>query len=279
MQKKVAITGSTGGILSQVCIELVKQNCDLILINRNVEKTEKQKEELLKINNVNIDIIKADMSSLNDIDNILDELKNKDFEFLILGSAVYNVPLKKLELGYNNVFQINFISPVYLTNKLLETNKDLNIIVIGSIAYNYTKINEEDIDLSSSKKGTHIYGNSKRYLMSYMMKKYPENISISHPGITLTNLTNHYPKWINWLVKIGIKLIFPSNKKAARNILYAMNNKTGYMEWIGPKFINLYGRPKIKKIKKLEDKEVNKIYEISEDILKQITARKGDNYE
>ena len=45
MAKTIAITGSTGGILSHVCIELVKKNYNLILINRNLEKSENQNLE------------------------------------------------------------------------------------------------------------------------------------------------------------------------------------------------------------------------------------------
>lgn len=270
MAKTIAITGSTGGILSHVCIELVKKNYNLILINRNLEKSENQKKQLLEINNVNIDIIKADMLQLEDVKAVVNELKDIHFDYLILASAIYNVKLKKMDTGYNNVFQVNFVSPYYLANKLLEIKPELQVVVVGSIAYNYQQIDTSDIDLSNSPKQTHIYGNSKRFLMFSLMKKYPNYVSIAHPGITGTNLTNHYPKWINWFVTFGIKIVFPSNKKAGRNIIYALDHKTGYKEWIGPRTWNLYGKPKIKKIKKIEDTEINQIFEISESIYQNI---------
>ena len=95
-------------------------------------------------------------------------------------------------------------------------------------------------------------------------------LSICHPGITLTNMTNHYPKAINWLVKIGIKLIFPNPKKACRSIVYALEISTPYHYWIGPKIFNVYGKPKIKKLKTCSIAESEKIYKIAENIYKNL---------
>ena len=265
---KVGIIGSTGGILSEVCKILAKRNYDLVLIDRNYQKSLKNKEEILKTNNINIDLLTADMSDIKSVKNVINDINKYNLDYLILGAAIYNVPLKILELGYNNVFHVNFISPYYIAR---EVNKKTKIIVVSSIAYNYQKIDENDIDLSNSKKQTHIYGNSKRYLTFSLMKEYQnqDKIRICHPGITLTNLTNHYPKYINWLVKIGIKLLFPSNKKAARNIVAAIDNETPYQRWIGPKLFNIFGKPKIKKLI-IEENEIDYIQKQANLIYKDI---------
>ena len=44
-------------------------------------------------------------------------------------------------------------------------------------------------------------------------------VSVVHPGVTLTDMTNHYPKAINWLVKIGIKCLFPNIQKASLSLI------------------------------------------------------------
>ena len=95
-------------------------------------------------------------------------------------------------------------------------------------------------------------------------------LSIVHPGITLTNMTSHYHKAINWLVKIGVKLLFPNPKKASLNILYGINHYTVYHEWIGPSLFNIWGKPKIKKLKTCSKKESNIIFQIAEKIYKNI---------
>ena len=82
-----------------------------------------------------------------------------------------------------------------------------------------------------------------------LFKNSKVNLAIVHPGITLTKMTSHYPKGINWLVKIMIKMIFPTPKKSALSVLYGINHKTNYCEWIGPSMFNVWGFPKLKKLK------------------------------
>ena len=53
--KTVAITGATGGIGTELCRVFASLNANLILINRNLERSNKLKSELLNINpNINI---------------------------------------------------------------------------------------------------------------------------------------------------------------------------------------------------------------------------------
>ena len=272
MNKKIAITGSTGGIFKELCKKLISDNYDLILVDRNKEKSEENRRELLELkSSANIELLTADMADFNSVKKVTEELKKCDFDYLIIGAAIYNVPLKKLELGYNNVFQVNFISPYYMVKELLSV-KDIKVIVTSSIAYNYEKTKEDDIDFSNNKKASHIYGNSKRFLMFSLMKEYEslDKVRFAHPGITLTKMTNHYPRSINWLVKIGIGLIFPKPKKACLNIYEAIKNATPYMSWIGPKYLNLYGKPTVKKNLKISEEEINSINKMANEIYEKV---------
>ena len=72
------------------------------------------------------------------------------------------------------------------------------------------------------------------------------SLSIVHPGITFTKITNHYPKFIYAIIKYPMKMIFISNKKASLNIIKGVFDKTDYMEWIGPSASNIWGYPKRK---------------------------------
>ena len=52
----------------------------------------------------------------------------------------------------------------------LEKRKDSVCITIGSVAHKYSKIDESDVDFSTRKRASKIYGNSKRFLMfSFML--------------------------------------------------------------------------------------------------------------
>ena len=277
--KKVVVTGATGGLGREICMQLAYLQADIILACRNPKLSESLKQDILsKYPDCTIDYVNLDLSSLESVDNCVSELKKyKGIDILINNAGVYNVPIKTLDSGYNNVFQINFLYTYYLTKKLLpELRKKENSICVtlGSIAHNYSKLDEKDIDFSTRKKSSQIYGNSKRFLMFSLYELFKNEkvkLSIVHPGVTLTNMTNHYPKAINWLVKIGIKLFFPSPTNACRCITKGIITSTSHMQWIGPKYFNIWGTPKISTLKTCTMQESEKIFNIAEKLYKNIS--------
>ena len=274
--KRVVVTGATGGLGKEICLLLAQLGANITLACRNKNLADKLSQVIIsKYPDTRVDFVFLDLSSIDSVNDCTNTLKQYDgIDILINNAGVYNVPLKTLDLGYNNVFQINFLYTYYLTKNLLpelEKKENSTCITLGSVAHNYSKLDEQDIDFSSRKKPSKIYGNSKRFLMFSLYELFQNtkvNLAIVHPGVTLTNMTNHYPKAINWLVKIGIKLLFPSPKKAVLSVIYGTNHKTDYHEWIGPRLLNVWGFPKISKLKTCTEAESKKIYGIAEDLYK-----------
>lgn len=276
--KRVVITGATGGLGREICMQLACLGADIILACRNRELADNLSSEIkAKYPTIVVEFVPLDFSSLDSVNNCINNLKKYNgIDILINNAGVYNVPIKILDSGYNNVFQINFLYTYYLTRQLLsELSKRNNSICItlGSIAHNYCKLDENDIDFSTRKKASQIYGNSKRFLMFSLYELFKDSgvgLAIVHPGVTLTNMTNHYPKAINWLVKIGIKLFFPSTTSACRSILYGTKYATPYMYWIGPRVFNVWGSPKMTSLKTCTMQELNKIRDIAEKLYSNI---------
>ena len=270
--KTVAITGSTGKIVGHVTKVLAGLDADLILLNRNKEKTENQIQELSSLYpNIKIEFIPCDLSNFDSVCSATEILKQKQVDVLFLSAGVYNIARFKTDLGYDNVFQTNFVSHYYIAKELINNIKSANgkIVAISSIAYNYSKHDETDIDFSTRKKHSQVYGNSKRFLTFSLMelcKKENVNLSVVHPGLTLTEMTNHYPKAINWLVKFFIGLFCPNVEKASLSLIKGVFENTTYHEWIGPPILKVYGKPKKIKLKSCTEIESNKIYKIAEDI-------------
>jgi len=275
--KTIAITGSTGGLLNYVVKVFASLGANFIFLNRNKEKTQKQINEIIKLYpNTKIDFIPCDLSNFDSVKSATEELKQKQFNTIYFASGVYNVPRFKTNLGYNNIFQTNFVSNYYIIKQLLTKIKseNINVVAVSSIAYNYSKIDTNDIDFSKKKKHSKVYGNSKRYLtfaLHELAQKEKINLSIVHPGVTLTNMTNHYPKAVNWLVKIFIKFFFPSVEKASLSLIKGVFENTNYLEWIGPKILNVWGKPKKVKLRNINKTEINKIFKIAEEIYNNLT--------
>lgn len=274
--KTVAITGSTGGLGKELCFHLASLGANLILLNRNQDKTNEQIKDLnVKYPNIKIDFIQVDMQDFESVKNATEKLKTKNIDILLLNAGAYKIPREKTELGYDNIFTINFISPYYIVKELLPSLKnkeDSKVVVVGSIAHNYSKIYEQDIDFSKNKKCSRVYGNAKRFLMFSLYELFKNEdkvkLSICHPGITYTNITSHYPKLINKIIKYPMKVIFMNPRKASLSIIKGVFDETSYHTWIGPKVFNIWGYPKKKTLKTAKKAESEKIFELAENIHK-----------
>ncbi len=187
--------------------------------------------------------------------------------------ASFALPRHIASCGYDNVFQINFVSPYYMACRFKEELPNIKIVAVGSIAHTYSVIDENDVDFKLRKSSALCYGNSKRFLMLALSEKFKnENcLSIVHTGITFTNITAHYPKLIFAIIKHPMKVIFMKPKKAVLCILKGIYITTPKGSWIGPRFFSIWGKPKTKKLKASFSSDSQKAFDIAEKIYKKIT--------
>lgn len=243
------------------------------MADRNEDKAARLEATLkVKFPNANISRIKIDMSDFSSVKSACKSLEDKNIDYVIHNAGAYKIPLKALENGYLNIFNINFVSPYYITKTLLTNAK--HFVLVSSIANYYSKVDINDIDFSTRLASSLIYGNAKRFSMYAhieLFKNHPENkLSITHPGITLTGITDHYPKWLFPIMKPVMRIIFMKPKTAALSILSGLFEETKPYTWIGPRFFNIWGKPKLQKIKKASDSEINFIYQKAEEIYEEI---------
>ncbi len=270
--KKIAISGSTGGIGKELCRYLLMLEASLVLIDRNPKKS----DELTKIlktetPNSKIEQITADLEDINSIKSVCDRLKDMEIYGLILNAGAYSIPRHKCSTGYDNVFQINFVSPYYMARRL--GGHIQKIVAVGSIAHNYSHIKEDDIDFSGTKKASLVYGNAKRYLIYSLLgafKSSPQKLAITHPGITFTGITNHYPKHIFAIIKHPMKVIFMKPKVACLSILLGLFEHTEKSSWIGPEIFDIWGKPKKKPLKTASETEQKFICDTAEKIYREL---------
>ncbi len=267
--KTVAISGATGGLGNELCRYFARLSAKIIMLDRNSERSlafaKKLKEEFPM---VHTEHIRLDLTDIKNVQEVTENLKNIMPDYLILNAGAYHIPRFICESGYNNVFQINYISPYYMARQLLPYIKEKSgkIVAVGSIAHNYSHVDINDADFSDRKKSSLVYGNAKRHMMYSISSLNDESIAIAHPGITLTNITAHYPKFIFMLIKHPMKLIFMKPHKACLGILYTMFNKTSPECWSGPRLFDIWGLPCEKPLKKLSPSERGFISDLSENI-------------
>ncbi len=269
--KRIAVSGSTGGLGNALCRHFASLGAELIMLDRNEERSLSFAEKLkAEFPSLKTEYMRLDLEDIDSVKEVSARLCDKVPDFLILNAGAYHIPLKKCALGYNNVFQINFASPYYLYFRLAEKIKARGgkIIAVGSIAHSYSKTDREDIDFSSKTKSSLIYGNAKRYLMYSLALSDSDAVEIAHPGITFTNITAHYPKLIFAIIKHPMKVIFMKPKRASLSVIKAMTSEHKPYSWTGPSLFDVWGLPKCKRLKGITDAEKKHIASVAEEVIK-----------
>lgn len=259
---------------------LLQRGAALVLLDRNAEKSAKLHQQLTdEFPNARIMHITVDLERIEQVRSTVEELKKMPVSVFIHNAGAYSIPRHKCSTGFDNVFQINFVSPYYMIRELLPHLKqqpNAKVIAVGSIAHNYSHIDTDDIDFSSRKAASKVYGNAKRYLMFSLYELFANesgvSLSIVHPGITLTNITAHYPKLIFALIKYPMKVIFMSPRRAALSLIQGVWDACGYREWIGPRFFNIWGLPKKSRLNTCSEEESRRIGQIAEDIYRRLVS-------
>ncbi len=271
--KVVALFGASGGLGQELCRYILALGGRLIVIDRNPKKQRALIDTLLgEYPDGSIDGLICDLEDIDSVKRVVCELEKLDVDIIIHNAGAYSIPRRICKTGLDNVFQINFASPYYITRALLPylEAKGGRVVVLGSIAHNYSKTDPEDTDFRTRKKASLAYGNAKRYVMFShleLAKTHPNvHISVAHPGITFTNITAHYPKLIFAIIKHPMKLIFMRPKKAALSVVKGLFSDTPAYSWIGPRLFDVWGLPSIKKLKTCKNDEIMHIYAKSEEI-------------
>ncbi len=272
----MAISGSTGGIGECLCDFSLYLGASLLLLDRNPKKQATLKDNLIKkYPTAEITSLTLDLESEISVFSACEKLESLPIDILILNAGAYSIPRKITESGFDNVFAINFLSPYYIVNRLLPNLNERGgrVVAVGSIAHNYSKTDPQNPDFKGIKKASLAYGNAKRHLMFSLHELFKNeqkaSLSITHPGITFTGITAHYPKLIFALIKHPMKIIFMRRQKAALSVLLGCFVKTDYLTWLGPKFFDVWGLPTLKTLKTTTENERKTIFKTAKKALLQ----------
>ena len=273
----IVLSGSTGGLGIPLARKLLKCGARLLLLDRNREKSAALKRELLEeFPDADITLLTADMADFASVKNAADALSKMPIDVIIFNAGAYSIPRYICDTGYDNLFQINFLSPYYMTRRLLPSlaERGGRVVAVSSIAHNYSKADKNDLDFHTRKRNSLAYGNAKRWLtfslFSLFEKETRATLSVTHPGISFTGITNHYPKLIFALIKHPMKVIFPKPRKACLSIFKGVFEPCRKNEWIGPRIFNIWGSPKKQRLKTCLEDEYRFIAQKAEEIYSKI---------
>ena len=273
--KTVAISGATGGIGQELCRLLARLGASLLLLDRNQTKSAALEVDLhSEFPGIQIGRIPLDLEDMGCVRAVARRLEQAPPDVLILNAGIYQVPRYRCSTGLDNVFQVNFASPYYLVRTLMPVMQERGgkVVVVGSIAHTNSPTDPEDIDFSRREKSSLVYGNSKRFLMYALYELFngKPGLAVTHPGITLTNISAHHPPLIFKLIKGPMKVIFMSPRMASLSILRGVFEDCGKNEWIGPRWFNIWGTPQKQRLNSCTPEEAGWIFETAEHIFEKL---------
>ena len=139
--KNCLITGASGGLGREISKLLVNQSCNLFLTSTNEAKLSNLKKELelINSNNVKLSYCAGDISKVNDISEIIKNVRNEFVHIDILINCAGVFLIKSLEDSMyedlENCFSINVRAPFLLSKEFsndMIKNRWGRIINIGS---------------------------------------------------------------------------------------------------------------------------------------------------
>lgn len=284
-QGRVAIvTGANVGLGYETALGLLKKEVKVILACRNAERAEQAKKNLLEeVPKADVAIILVDLSSLDSVRAFANTfLKQYDrLDLLINNAGVMMPPYTETEDGFELQMGANYLGHFLLTGLLLPTilkTAHSRVVSLASIAHRRGVINFDDLQSKKKYSAISAYAQSKLACLMYgyelqrrlEAQGHKQTIStIAHPGVSVTNLGRHMPKWVHLIAPIFSRLFTHEPAKGALPTLWAALGAADGGDYYGPTgWREMKGPPgKVGSTKLSKDKAVAKrLWEVSEEL-------------
>ena len=224
--KKILITGATGGIGNALVEKLSSLNADILATGTNEEKLKSLKKEYPKLN-----IKKFDISMHEEIENFIDEAYNilGNLDVLVNNAGVNqdNLIIRMKNNEWQNVIDINLTSTFHMCRssiKKMLKNKFGRIINITSVVGHVGNIGQSNY--SASKGG--LVAMSKSLALEYARK----NITINcvSPGFIQSKMTENISDKMKEILKSKIPMgRLGSGEDVSNTVAFLSSENSSYI--------------------------------------------------
>jgi NAD(P)-dependent dehydrogenase (short-subunit alcohol dehydrogenase family) len=232
--KLVVITGATSGIGYYTARRYASAGADLIVVNRNREKSERLCSELINENNVHCTYILADLRVLDDVYRAAGELRNcaRPIDILIHNAGVYLSRRRLTVDSIETTFAVHYLAPFVINYLLLEKLKRehcARIIYVGSEGYRFAAWGLDLNNLQFERggySGLKAYGCAKTaqilsmHCFARLLKESGVTVNAMHPGMVVTNTGNENNAVYRWYKRNIIDRYSQSPQVSAEALYY-----------------------------------------------------------
>ncbi len=198
--KTILITGATNGIGEAAALELAQMGAQVVIVGRNRARAETVVSEIReKSGNPQVDMLLADLSSMNEVRRLAQDFKQKYTRLDVLvnnAGATFSRRQESVD-GFEKTFALNHLSYFLLTNLLLDRLKASAPARIVSVSSDAQQMNVLDFDdLQGERKynmmGFRAYAQSKlmnimfTYELARRLNGTGVTANVLHPGFVAT---------------------------------------------------------------------------------------------
>ena len=240
--KTCIVTGANSGLGFALAVEFARRGARVIMANRN--RSNEALERVRRLSGSDkVELRYIDMTRISSIHDFVDSLSNEGIrpDVTVLNAGVALPKPRKMESGQEEMFQVNYLSNVILTNAMIKQGVIPfekasvflpRIIFIssdshqGSSAIDYSEFGRYyDYGVS---KGIENYSYFKLVLNTYAVElsrrinkdKVRVGVNVICPGPVHSNITRAAPFALRMVLNLIFSLIFRSPGKAALPVIY-----------------------------------------------------------
>lgn len=232
--KLVVITGTTSGIGYYTARKYASMGAHILMINRNLEKSESVRKEIAEKFGTPVEYVIADLTLLSDIQRIGQHLLSleKPIDVLIHNAGVYLESRKENLFGLEINFAIHYLCPLIINKMLIpkyQRDRTGRILLVSSEAYRFAVWGLDLEDLQWKRRrytGIKAYGAGKlaqllfMHLLSVELAPYNVTINAMHPGMVRTETGKDNGRWYQWYKKNIIDKLSASPDISAEALYY-----------------------------------------------------------
>ena len=255
-ERRVAITGATAGIGYVTARKYASHGANLLLINRNEEKSIRVCEEIRQDFGVECEYKIADFSRISDVLKVAKEIcdSNLNIDVIIHNAGVYHTKKVITEDNLEITFQVDYLGSFILTYILkdkLKAQESSRIIFVNSEGHRFALLGLRLDDLEWEDhhySGSRSYGQAKLAQLLSMIKfdEYFKDSGVSinamHPGSVLTSMGQNNGRVYRFFKRILIDRAAKSPEISAQALYYLGVSKE--MEGVSGKFYRLTAEEK-----------------------------------
>lgn len=245
MKKTAVITGADGGMGSEITKAVAMAGYHVIMVcYTSFKGEEKRSRIILDTGNEDIEVVQADLSSMESVLDAVDKIKDKtpSVELLMNNAGTMCTHYVRTEDGVEHTVAVNYLAPYLLTRRLLPImHEGSRIVNMISCTYAIGKIGPHFF--TKGREGSFfripVYSNTKLALwlftreLSERVKGRGITVNAADPGIVSTNIIR-MDEWFDPLTDIFFRPFIRTPRQGAETAIRLLldeqfGNLTGRM--------------------------------------------------